>query len=90
MNRSIRSSEIKRGTKNEGWKERESREEWTREKEGEVFAMGTGWGGRERGDTETKYMYMTAPSGDKYVKESKRAARGTKNEKKRERKERER
>lgn len=43
------------------------------------------WGGG-RGDTETKYMYMTAPSGDKYVKESKRAARGTENEKKRERK----
>lgn len=42
-------------------------------------------GGGGRGDTETKYMYMTAPSGDKYVKESKRAARGTKNEKKRER-----
>lgn len=43
-------------------------------------------GGEGRGDTETKYMYMTAPSGDKYVKESKRAARGTKNEKKSERK----
>lgn len=53
---------------------------------GRGFRDGNRMGGRGRGDTETKYMYMTAPSGDKYVKESKRAARGTKNEKKRERK----
>lgn len=42
----------------DGRRERESREEWTREKEGEVFAMGTGWeGGGERGHRNEVHVY---------------------------------
>jgi len=37
-------------------------------------------------DTETKYTCMTASSSDKYVKERKRAARGTKSDIEKERK----
>lgn len=55
----------------DGEKRREGFSRWEQEGEG--------------GGTETKCTYMTASNCDKYVKERKRAARGTKSEKKRDR-----
>jgi len=62
VNRSIRSSEIKRGTKNERWKERVEKN--GREGRGERFSRWEHEGGGGREGTDTKYTYMTVSSGD--------------------------